>query len=102
MLRFAIAIMGVFVVFAGCIASTPGCGAEETIKLVREIIQSELDLSVEEFSINYITMNAHDKELDAYSCSAHLMGADEESTPITFTVQRSATDHSFVVNVYFE
>ena len=100
MLRVAIAIIGVSMAFAGCGASTPGCGSPETLDLVRQIIQRDLDMSPGEFSIDLVVTDAYDEKLDAYTCSAQLE-AGQESVPITFTARRSATDsQSFVVNVY--
>ena len=76
---FAIAAF-VCLAIAGCgvTNSTPGCGAEETLNLVKEILQREFDAKgtgvvLENSTLEYVITTAHDKELDAYSCSANLM-----------------------------
>ena len=87
----------------------PGCDSAVTLDLVREIIQRELDVSPEGFTIELVEASAGmmgDEEREAYRCTALLTleeTHEQASTQqmITFTVHRSATDAtSFVVNVY--
>ena len=89
----------------------PGCGDEKTLNLVKEIIQREAAAKdvgelFENFTLEYVTTTAHDKELDSYSCSAHLVMFDKSTEekvtlPITFDVNPLATDPTqFVVQVF--
>ena len=61
---------------------------------------------VKEFTLEYVTTTAHDKELDAYTCSANLVMTSKTnnkktSSPMTFDVRKSASDPTqFVVQVY--
>ena len=108
----SIIVFTALVLTAGCSAPVPGlpeCGSAETLDLARKIIQRELGMSPEGFSIEPVTMSAGahgDEEKDAYTCSALLTLEDTQEQAstqqmITFTVHRSATDAaSFVVNVY--
>lgn len=126
-MRSELVALAIFVcsTLAGCGTSTPGCGDEETLNLVKEVVQRELGIGrgqrvfayggeVKGFTLEYVTTTAHDKELDTYTCSASLevttVGYTVEdstpfdkkrSVPITFDVRLSATDPTqFVVQVY--
>ena len=108
---FAIAAF-VCLALAGCRVtnSTPGCGDEETLNLVTEIIQREAAAKgvgglFENFTLELVITTAHDKELDAYSCSANLVmykpTEEKVSMPFTFDVRPLATDPTqFVVQVF--
>ena len=108
---FAVAAF-VCLALAGCgvTNSTPGCGAEEALDLVKEIIQREaaaksLGGLFENVTLEYVSTTAYDKELDAYSCSANLVmykpTEEKVSMPFTFNVRPLATDPTqFVVQVF--
>ncbi len=113
-MRSEFVVLAIFVwsTLAGCGTSTPGCGDEETLNLVKEIASRELsapgrlmrgrkiEVSASEIELSYVSIVAHDKELDIYSCSASL-DWKELSLPIQFDVRPSATDPTqFVVQVY--
>lgn len=112
-MRFELFTLAIFVCLnlVGCGTSTPGCGDKETLDLVKEIASRELsapgrlmrgrtiEVSAAEIELSYVSIVAHDKELDIYSCSANL-DWKELSLPIQFDVRPSATDpDQFVVQV---
>ena len=114
-MRLELVAIAVFVCSApaGCGAtqSTPGCGNEETLDLVKEIILREseakgLDIPLESLALEFVTTTSYDKELDTYFCSATVevefaTTNAKLSEPITFSVQPLATDPTqFVVQVY--
>ena len=59
----------------------PGCGDEKTLNAVKDIVQREAGKQgigelFENFTLEYVTTTAYDKELDSYSCSADLVMFD--------------------------
>lgn len=99
-------------------ALSPDCRADETISLVKEIAEQELNPFVREvaavfelkglttaYNIEYATTTEHDERLDAYSCQARLSAtlktrkaASAYTSRIVYTV-RSLTNNEFVVEV---
>ena len=108
---FAIAAF-VCLAISGCGVTnpTPGCGAEETLNLVREIVQREAAAKgvgglFENSTLELVTTTAYDKEMDAYTCSANVevtpTTGEKVTVPVTFDVRMSATDPTeFVVRVF--
>ena len=96
---------------------TPGCGAEQTLNLVKEIAQEELietyEIEATSLILTNVATTAYDKEIDVHSCAATLeveykhysifdnsVSLEDLSRNITFNVYTLATDPTkFLVNV---
>ena len=78
--------------------TTPKCGADETLEVVRQVF--ERDLKVDSFKMTLVTMIGRDQELDSYDCSAQfeaIQHGELKIVPTWFTVNLLATDPSQMV-----
>ncbi|MCS3434039.1 hypothetical protein [Klebsiella sp. BIGb0407] len=104
------AMLGILV---GCDTKTPNCSGEETQALVHQIVQKELvkaypnvpqdKLNSLQISLNAIRTQSHNAERDSYSCAANLTFSrfgQNNSTPITYTIEKVDNGQHFYVQVY--
>lgn len=97
----------------GCDTKTPNCSSEETQALVYQIVRKELfkaypkvspdKLNSLQIGLNAIRTQSHDTERDIYACTADLTFSrlgQNNSTPISYTVQKVDNGQQFYVQVY--
>ena len=103
-----------FFSLAGCadLQSTPGCGDEITLDLVKSVIKDDLDRSwrgVQSLKIDSVITTEYERDVDAYTCVANLeinykvieeSESRSESKPIMFSVHSDAIDPSqFLIRI---
>ncbi|MBQ0753273.1 MAG: hypothetical protein KBT87_11140 [Gammaproteobacteria bacterium] len=111
MKKLTLSAISLTALIAGCSATAPKCGDQETIDLVKQILErnisSELGASMAStvtYDLTAIRTTRTDDQTGSHRCAAHLdltastIGVTREG-PITYTVELTDKPGEFYVNI---